>query len=314
MVEEVKMAYVFPGQGSQEVGMGHDVYVQYTSARDVFDEADKTLGFPLSRLCFEGPEEDLIQTVNALPAVLTTSIACLRAAQQASDNSLPPPTFVAGHSLGEYTALVVANVLSLSDAIRLVRERGRLMNEAGRRTTGGMLAITGLDEETVKDICLTAGTEISNVNSPSEIVISGTQDNLVKARRLAQVRGTRRVIPLKVSGAFHSSLMEPALEGLKNAVSGFTFNNPSAPIVANVTAQPLTGAEAVKGELVSQLAHCVKWQQSIETMIARGVTTFCEIGPGTVLTGFIKRTSPGVQTFNVSDAKTVNEVTRWRRG
>ena len=313
MVEEVKVAYVFPGQESQEVGMGHDV-VQYSSANDVFNEVDNTLGFPLSRLCFEGPEEDLIQTINVLPAVLATSIACLKAAQQASDNGLPQPTFVAGHSLGEYTALVVANVLSLADAVRLVRERGRLMNEAGRRTGGGMLTITGLDAETVKDICRASGTEISNINSPSELVISGTQENLAKARRLAQIKGTRRVLPLKVSGAFHSSLMEPALDGLKNVIADFTFNDPSVPIVANVVAQPLTDAEAIKGELVSQLAHCIRWQEIIETMISRGVTTFFEIGPKSVLGGFIKRISPGVQIFNISDAKTVSEITRWRMG
>lgn len=313
MIEEVKVAYVFPGQESLEVGMGHDI-VQYSSAKDVFDEVDKALGFPLSRLCFEGPEGDLTQTTNALPAVLTTSIACLKAAQQVSDNSLPPPTFVAGHSLGEYTALVVANVLSLADAVRLVRERARLMNEAGRRTAGGMLAITGLDEETIKDVCRASDTEISNINSPGEMVVSGTQENLAKARRLAQIKGTRRILPLKVSGPFHSSLMEPALDGLKNVIAEFTFNAPSVPIVANVVAQPLTDGEAIKGELVNQLAHCIRWQQIIETMITRGVTTFFEIGPKNVLSGFIKRISPGVQIFNISDLKTVIEVTRWRRG
>ena len=314
MVEEIKVAYVFPGQGSQAVGMGLDLYVHYSSAREVFDEVDKTLGFSLSRLCFEGPEEDLTQTIAVQPAVLTTSIACLKAAQEVSGDNLPPPTFVAGHSLGEYTALVVAGALSLPDAVRLVRERGRLMNEAGRREPGGMLAIIGLDEEAIKDICLSVGTEISNINSPGQIVISGAQDSLVKARRLAQIKGARRVIPLKVSGAFHSVLMEPILDGFKNAISGFTFQKPSVPVVANVTAQPLTDVEAIKGELINQLAHCVQWQQSVENMIARGVTTFFEIGPGEVLTGLIKRISPGVQTFNVSNAQTVSEVTSWRKG
>lgn len=314
MVEEVKVAYVFPGQDSQEVGMGHDVYVQYTSARDVFDEVDKTLGFPLSRLCSEGPGEDLIQTINVQPAVLTTSIAFLRAAQQASNNGLPPPTFVAGHGVGEYTALVAANILSLSDAVRLVRERGRLMNEAGRRIHGGMLSIIGLDEETLKDICSNTDAKIANINSPRQMVISGTQESLAKARRLAQLKGARRVMPLKVSGAFHSPLMEPALEGLKSTIAGFTFNKLSIPLVANVTAQPLTDIEAIKEELVSQLAHCVRWQQSVETMITRGVTTFFEIGPGNILTRLIKQISPGVQIFNLSDTKTIGEVTRWRRG
>jgi len=314
MIEEIKVAYIFPGQGAQSIGMGLDLNVHYSAAREVFDEVDKTLGFSLSRLCFEGPEDLLTQTINVQPAILTTSIACLRAAQEASDNSLPPPTLVAGHSLGEYTALVVAGVLSLSDAVRLVRERGRLMNEAGQRTPGGMLALMGLDEEVIDNICRSVGANVSNSNSPGQVVISGTQESLVKARRLAQIKGARRIIPLKVSGAFHSSLMEPALDGLRTAVSGFTFNKPSVPIIANVTAQPVTDVEAIKGELINQLAHCVQWQQSIETMIASGITTFFEIGPGEVLAGLIKRISPGVQVFNINNNQTVSEITRWRKG
>ena len=314
MVEEIKVAYVFPGQGSQSLGMGLDLYVHFASSRDVYDEVDKILGFPLSRLCFEGPEEDLTQTINVQAAVLTTSIACLKAAQEVTENGLPAPTFVAGHSLGEYTALVVSGVLSLSDAVRLVRERGRLMHEAGQRKPGGMLALIGLDKEIIEDICLSVGTTISNINSPGQIVISGSQDNLAKARRLAQIKGARRAIPLKVSGAFHSALMEPALEGLRNAVSGFTFNTPSVPVVANVTAQPLTGLEAIKEELISQIVHCVKWQQSVETMIARGITTFFEIGPGEVLTGLIKRISPGARTFLINNVDTATETSNWRKG
>jgi len=308
LVEEAEVAYVFPGQGSQKVGMGLDLYVRYSSARDVFDEADKTLGFPLSRLCFEGPEEDLTQTVNVQPAVLTVSIACLRATQEVSGNRLPPPAFVAGHSLGEYTALVVAGVLSLSDAVRLVRERGRLMNEAGKRRPGGMLAIIGLDEGNTRDVCLSAGTEISNINSPGQIVISGAEEDLADARRLAETSGARRVIPLKVSGAFHSPLMEPALEGLRNAISGFTFQEPSVPIIANVSAQVLTDTEAIKKELVNQVCDCVQWQRSVENMIANGVTTFFEIGPGQVLTGLIKRISSGAQVFSIGDVDTVRQA------
>lgn len=308
LVEEAKVAYVFPGQGSQKVGMGLDLYVRYSSARGVFDEADKTLGFPLSRLCFEGPEEDLTQTVNVQPAVLTVSIACLRAAQEVSGNGLPPPTFVAGHSLGEYTALVVAGVLSLSDAVRLVRERGRLMNEAGKRQPGGMLAIIGLDEESTRDVCVSAGTEISNINSPGQIVVSGAEENLAQARKQADAKRARRVIPLKVSGAFHSLLMEPAQEGLRNAISGFTFQKPSVPIMANVTAQVLTDVETIKEELVNQVCHCVQWQRSVENIIASGVTTFFEMGPGQVLTGLIKRISSGVQVFNITDVDTVRQA------
>ncbi len=314
MVEEIKVAYIFPGQEAVAVGMGLDLYVHYSSARDVFDEVDKTLGFALSRLCFDGPDADLKQTINVQPAVLVTSVACLKAAQEVSNKGLPPPTFVAGHGIGAYTALVVADVLSLSDAVRLVRERGRLMNEAGQRTLGGMLTVTGLDLETVRDVCFSASTEIAYIDAPDQVTISGTQENLTRARRLMQIKGARRVIPLKVSGAFHSSFMEPALGRLRDAIAGFTFKNPSVPIVANVTAQPLTDVEAIKEELVSQVAHCIMWQQSIENMITRGVTTFFEIGPDEMLTKLIKRISPGAQTFTINNAQTAGEITRWRRG
>ncbi len=311
-MEQEKVAFVFPGQGAQEVGMGLDVYVHYASSREIFDQADKALGFQLSRLCFEGPDDELIQTVNVQPALLVVSIAYLRAIQEASEGHFPAPAFVAGHSLGEYSALVATGVLSLADGVRLVRERGRLMHEAGRRKPGGMVAIIGVDQSIVEEICLFTGTEIANINSPGQIVISGSEDNLAKARRLAQVKGSRRIVPLKVSGAFHSSLMEPAIPGLKDAISRFTFNLTSAPIVSNVTAETVTEVEAIKEELVRQLRHCVQWQRTIENIITKGATTFFEIGPGEVLTGLIRRISPGVQTFNINNLQNVNEIASWR--
>ncbi len=314
MVEEIKAAYVFPGQESHAVGMGQDLYVHYSSARSVFDEVDKTLGFSLSRLCFDGPPEDLRQTINVQPAVLATSIACLRAALEASNNSLPAPVFVAGHDMGTYSALVASEALSLSDAVRLIRERGRLMNEAGQRTAGGMVAMSGLDIETFKNICFSTGAEIAYIDAPDQVTISGTQESLIKARRLAQIKGARRIIPLRVSGPFNSSLMESALERMRNAIADFTFSRPSVPVVANVTGQPLTELEAIKEELVIQLVRPVQWQQSIENMIAKGVTTFFEIGPGEVLTRLIKKISPGAQVFNISSAQTISEITKWRRG
>jgi len=314
MVEAIKVAYVFPGQESHSVGMGLDLYVHYTSAREVFDEVDKNLGFPLSRLCFEGPQDDLKQTVNVQPALLATSVACLRAAQEVSNNGIPEPTFVAGHDVGIYAALVAAGVLSLADAARLIRERGRLMNEAGQRTGGGMVSMTGLDIEVFKNICFSAGVEIAYIDAPDQVTLSGTLENLNKARRLAQIKGARRIVPLRVSGPFNSILMEPAIERLRNAISEFTFNKPTLPVVANVTAQPLTDLEAIKEELVSQIVRPVQWQQSVENMIARGVTTFFEMGPGEMLTKLIKRISPGAQAFNISNAQTVSEITKWRRG
>ncbi|HJX03660.1 MAG TPA: ACP S-malonyltransferase [Dehalococcoidia bacterium] len=313
MLEDIRVAYVFPGQESYSVGMGLDLYVHYVSARKVFEEVDKILGFPLSRLCFEGPESELMQTVNIQPAVLTASIACLKAAQEIVGTSLPPPTFVAGHSLGEFTALVAGDVLKMADAVKLVRERGRLMHEAARRKPGGMLTISGLDVQTIENICLSVGCFVSCINSPGHIVISGSQDNLNKAKRLAQIKGARRMTPLKVSGAFHSSLMEPALEGLMSAVSGFTYSKPTVPLIANVTAQPITNFETIQEELVSQLIHTVKWQQSIETMISKGVTTFFELGPGDNLANYIKGISPGARVFSVNNINTIAEISSWRK-
>jgi [acyl-carrier-protein] S-malonyltransferase len=312
LVKKAKVAYVFPGQGSQTVGMGSNLYAQYLPAREVFDEVDRTLRFPLSRMCFEGPEETLTQTINVQPAVLTVSIACLKVAQEISGNSLPPPDIVAGHSLGEYTALVVAGVLSLPDAVCLVRERGRLMNEAGRARAGGMIAVLGLDENTIKEICLCSGTEISNVNCPGQVVVSSAEENLVEFRNMAEAKGARRTIPLKVSGAFHSQLMQPALDGLKNAISRFAFHEPLVPLMANATAQMLTDAQAIKEELVSQITNCVQWQRTIENMIADGVTTFFEIGHGQVLAGLIKRISPAVELFNIGDVGIDKQIEQWR--
>ncbi len=313
MVEDVKVAYVFPGQESIKVGMGLDFYLHYNSARQVFDEVDKALGFPLSRLCFEGPEEDLSQTINAQAAIMTVSIACLKAGEEISGGALPSPTLVAGHGCGEYAALVVAGMMKLEDAVRLIRERGRLMNEAGRRKPGGMLTMD-IDKDTVEGICLTTGVEMSNINAPENIVVSGDDQKLAKARRLAQVKGARRMVQVKVSGAFYSSLMEPAMGGMINAVAQFKYEPPTVPVVSNVTAQPMHSLEAIKEELISQVAHCIKWQPSVETMLARGITTFFEVGPGDVLTRYIKLISPGALTFNLSNAETTNEIIKWRTG
>ena len=289
MAELSKVAYVFPGQGSQSAGMGLDLYNSYPSAREVFDEADASLGFSLSRLCFEGPEEELTKTHNVQPAILVVSIACLKALEEATIAHFPSPTFVAGHSLGEYTALVAAGALSLADAVLLVRERGRLMYEAGLKNPGSMLAVIGLDEETVKDICLQSRTEISNINCPGQIVVSGAIEALAEANKLAKARGARALIPLKVSGAFHSALMEPTLAEFSKIVSSFRFHPPVIPVISNLTTRPLTDVDSIKTELVKQLRNCIRWQGSVEYMMHRGVTAFYEIGPGKVLSGLIRR-------------------------
>lgn len=296
MATEHKIAYVFPGQGSQWAGMGHDLYVNLPKARAIFEEADSVLGFPLSRLCFEGPEDVLRQTVNAQPAIMTVSVAYLRTSPQLQDR--PQPSFVAGHSLGEYTALVAAGTLSFADALRLARERGRLMQEAGNQASGGMLAVIGLDEATVQSVCQATGTEIANINCPGQIAISGPSQVLDKAAQLAKEKGAQRVIPLPVSGAFHSRLMQPAADGMAQAVSNLQFRDAVIPIVANTTAQPMTSGNALKAELLSQLCHTVLWQKSVEWMIEEGALKFVEIGPGQVLTGLIKRISKDAKAIS----------------
>ena len=305
--QQGRLAYVFPGQGSQRIGMGLDLYHNFPTAREVFEEADEALGFPLSRLCFEGPEEELAQTVNAQPAILTASIAYLKAASRVAGQIICP-AFMAGHSLGEYTALVAAQVLDFADALRLTRERGRLMQEAGVRVPGGMAAILGLDEVSVEQVCQETGAEIANLNSPGQIVVSGTREAMVRAMDLARAMGARRAMPLNVSGAFHSQLMQPAAEGMTNVLSEMEFRHPSTPVVVNSTAQPATTADEVKEELLRQLCHCVQWQRSVEYMVDAGVCTFIEIGPGQVLSGLIKRISDESQILNVEDASSIRAM------
>ena len=301
-----KIAHVFPGQGSQSVGMGYKLYQSSPKAKEIFQEADEALQFSLSRLCFEGPEDELRQTINAQPAIMTVSIACLRAASEV--NHTVSPSFVAGHSLGEYTALVAANVLGFTDAIRLVRERGRLMQKAGEIKPGGMAAIIGLDEAALKEICRESGAEIANFNCSVQIVISGSKEALERAMELAKARDARRVIPLQVSGAFHSTLMQPTIEGLSEAISQINFRTPEIPIVVNSTAQPVTTTEGVKEELLRQLCNCVQWQPSVEYMVGEGISTFIEIGPGQVLSGLIKRISDKVRVLNMSDPESIKAL------
>lgn len=294
-----KVVYLFPGQGSQAVGMGRALFESSQAARAVFQEADNALGLSLSRLCFEGPEEELRQTVNAQPAIMTVSVACLRAAQGEGLIDLSTPLFVAGHSLGEYSALVAAGVLSFDEGVRLVRERGRLMQYASLVRPGGMAALIGLDETTLEEVCQQTGTQIANLNSAEQIVISGPREGIAQALDLARVRGARKCIPLDVSGAFHSYLMHPAVEGMAKAVADLHFAPPAVPIVANCTARPIWTVEEVKVELVKQICHPVQWHRSVEYMLQEGVDTFVEIGPGRTLSGLVKRMRKDVTTLNI---------------
>jgi len=305
----MKVAYVFPGQGSQWVGMGHDLYQNFNSARDVFQQADDTLKFPLSKLCFEGPEDELRQTINAQPAILAVSFACLKAIQEADgNNDLPSPVFLAGHSLGEYTALAAAGVLDFATTVHLARERGRLMHEAGQERPGSMAAIIGLDEALLAEVCQETDTRIANINCPGQLVISGAVENLGKATDLAKAKGAHRAIPLQVSGAFHTPLMQSAVNGMYEIIANLPFSEPNIPIIGNTTAQPLNTTDLIKEELLQQLCNCVQWQSSIEYMVANGASTFIEIGPGKVLTGLTKRINRSVKLLNVGDAESVKNI------
>ena len=300
----MSLAFIFPGQGSQAPGMGRELADAYAAARAVFEEADEALGFALSRLCFEGPAEDLQLTENTQPAILATSVAALRAAEA---EGLPRPDFVAGHSLGEYSALVAAGALSLRDAVTVVRKRGRYMQEAVPVGVGAMAAVLGADLDTVEAACAEAAAEgevcsPANINSPGQIVIAGSAAAVERAIPILKARGARRAIPLKVSAPFHCALMLPAQERLAADLEGVEFKDLSAPLVTNVDAAVIrTGAEA-RDSLVRQVSRPVRWRESVEMLSREGVDVFVEIGPGKVLSGLVRQTAPQARVSNVEDA------------
>jgi len=295
-----KVAWLFPGQGSQQVGMGQALSERSAAARELFQKADSILQRPLSEICFRGPEELLRQTINTQPAILTASLACLAAAKERDE--LPGTlSFAAGHSLGEYTAAVACDALSFEDGLRLVQERGRLMQAAGEENPGTMIAVLGLDEAAARELCSASGAEVCNVNAPGQVVVGGDLDAIARATEMARSYGARRVVPLSVSGAFHTSLMQPAATGMATALAGTTFCDPQVPIVANGTGMPVCDAPALREELSYQLTHAVLWQQSVEHMLTSGVTAFLEFGPGQVLSGLVKRVAPTAMVRNVGE-------------
>lgn len=299
------IAFVFPGQGAQYAGMGRELAQLYPEAAETYERADRTLGFPLSAMCWEGPDELLRQTENTQPAILATSCAALAVL---TARGLAPEV-TAGLSLGEYTALVAAGALRMEDALPLVRSRGRFMQEAaaGRRTA--MAAILGLDPETVRDVCRAASTrgtvEPSNFNSPGQIVIAGDEAAVQEGITRAKAAGAKRAVLLPVSAPFHTSLMRPAAERLNPLLEALGLREAAVPVVSNVTAQPVRAPGEIRNALAAQVASPVRWDDSVRTMAALGVRTFVEVGPGSSLSGLIRKTVAGATTLRVEDRPTL---------
>jgi [acyl-carrier-protein] S-malonyltransferase len=293
MTDWAKIAFVFPGQGSQVAGMGKDLADAYPAARQTFEEADSVLGFSLSNLCFNGTQESLDDTINTQPALYTCGIATLRALQAALPSAIP--AFVAGHSLGEFTALAVGGAMSFADGLKLVRERGRLMKEAGTKSPGAMAALLGLDAAPVREVCAQASQQtggvlvLANDNCPGQIVISGDDATIEVGMKLAQEAGAKRAVKLAVSIAAHSPLMESASAAFRQALLATTFQAPTVPVYGNVEAAPLQDVDSIRRELDMQLTHSVRWTESVQAMVAAGAEQFIELGPKDVLTGLLKR-------------------------
>lgn len=302
-------AFLFPGQGAQTVGMGADAHTRSPAARAVFDEADSVLGTALSQVILAGPASELVKSHNAQPAILCVSVAYLRAMEERLGRGVPNAAFAAGHSLGEYTALVAVGALNLAGALRLVRRRGELMQAAAERTPSGMAALMGMRLDAVQAVCAETGAQVANVNSVEQVVIAGPADALARAMALAQQRGARRAVPLDVAGAFHTEVMRSAQTALNVELARVHFRDPAFPVIANTTAETITTAAAIQTELATQLCAPVLWQQSMEAMAARGVTRFVEIGPGKVLTGLAKRIVPNATAVAVGDLDALAALT-----
>nr|WP_239587644.1 ACP S-malonyltransferase [Bacillus pakistanensis] len=311
-----KIAFIFPGQGSQSVGMGKDLHDRYNEVKNYFQLADQRLGFSLSSLIFEGPQEELTLTENTQPALLTTSIALL---QKLKDEGISPD-YTAGHSLGEYSALVASEAISFEDGVYAVRKRGEYMEEAVPAGEGTMAAVLGLERESLQQITETItkkgnSVQLANINCPGQIVISGTVNGVEEASSAAKEAGAKRVIPLQVSGPFHSQLMKPAAEKFSGVLNEISIGEARVPVIANVSGEPMTDAEEIKRNLIEQLYSPVLWEDTVNKLLDLEVDTFVEIGPGKVLSGLVKKVNRRVKTYSVQDEETLQDtITRLRGG
>lgn len=310
-----KIAFVFPGQGSQTVGMGKDFYESDQTVQSIFEEADSTLGFSLTDLILNGPQEELTLTANTQPALLTVSFALYQAVVKAGIT----PDYTAGHSLGEYSALTASGAMTFKEAVHTVRKRGEYMEEAVPNGIGTMSAVLGMDqaklEELTADITREGNpVQLANINCPGQIVISGTTEGVQLASVKAKENGAKRAIPLNVSGPFHSILMEPAAAKLAETLSSIEIKQAKTPVISNVTAQPVTQPEEIKDKLIEQLIAPVRWEESVRTLLELGVDTFIEIGPGKVLSGLIKKIDRSVSIYSVNDKASLENTVHALRG